>query len=273
MNYKGKKVALTGVGGFIGGRLYKRLEELGAYINVLTGDVRDRETFDGPTGLDYEYDYLFLFGAPSSQILFKRQPLYAAETTIGGFINAAKACKQYGIKLIYPSTGLLSQERYNEYALAKKICEDIARGENLDAIGLRLFAAYGPGEGHKRDYASVPYLFARDMMAFGKEPIVYGDGEQTRDFIFIDDAVEAILHIADEAVEPIIDVGSGQAVRFNTIIEELNGLLPGAPDAIYIDRPGNYVEETLADPTIMKKYYVPQTNLSEGLKLTLEDFK
>ena len=268
MDYKGKKVALTGVQGFIGYSLFKRLEDLGAYVNIITGDVRQPESFNG---LDYEYDYLFHFAAPSSQILFKRQPLYAAEVTIKGFINAAKAAKRDGIKLIYPSTGLLSQERFNEYAMCKKICEDIHLGENLDATGIRIFATYGPGESHKRDFASVPYLFARDM-ANQKAPVIFGDGEQVRDFIYIDDVVESILHISEEANEPIIDVGSGEATKFNDIIKELKVITTG-PDAVYVEKPGGYVTETLANPETLHKYYVPRVNFAEGIARTVKSIK
>jgi UDP-glucose 4-epimerase len=284
MNYQNKKVALTGVTGFIGGQLYKRLNEAGAYVNVLGGDVRDRRTFDE---IDYEYDYIFHFAAPSSEVLFKRQASYAAETTIGGFLNAARASKRSGAKLIYPSTGLLSMANGledknkeglvstiqaldgNHYARTKKICEDVHLGENLDAIGIRLFAAYGPQESHKRDYASVPFLFARDMQQ-GRGPVIWGDGEQRRDLIYIDDAVEGILELADQASEPIIDLGSGSPVSFNQVLAELKNafdLHSGAnvPDPQYTNRPAAYVDETAADPTTMKKYFTPEFDLQRGM--------
>lgn len=284
MNYQGKRVALTGVTGFIGSQLFKRLNDEGAYVNVLTGDVRDASTFEE---IDYQFDYIFHFADPSSEIMFKRQALYCAEVTIEGFLNAAKASKRSGAKLIYPSTGLLSMannpERKdlpalvstvhalagNHYARTKKICEDIHLGENLDAIGIRLFAAYGPQEAHKRDYASVPFLFARDMQQ-GRGPVIWGDGEQRRDLIYIDDAVEGILELADQASEPIIDLGSGDPVSFNQVIDALTGAfgtMSGAnvPEPQYTNRPAAYVDETSADPTIMKKYFTPGFDLQRGI--------
>lgn len=260
MDYKGKKIAITGAYGFIGHALQKRLHFEGAYVQILTGDVRDPMTF---AELSYEYDYLFHFGAPSSQVLFKNDPQYCIETTLKGFMNASEVCKKFGIKLIYPSTGLLSMGEANEYARCKKICEEYA--QNQDSIGIRIFATYGPGEGHKRDYASVPYLFARDMVR-GYDPVVFGNGEQKRDFMYINDVIESILHIAEEANEKVIDVGSGEAHSFNDIIKAISKELGKPFEPQYIEKPGNYVDETLANPQALHKYYSPKTSFDRGIK-------
>jgi len=270
MNYKNKRIAITGSTGFLGRALYSALAEAGADIYRINGDIRDPETF---AILDHSFDYLFHFADPSSQILFRRQAFYAAETTIVGFLNAAKACQRNGIKLIYPSTGLLSQDRENEYARCKKVCEDIHQYSGLDAIAIRIFATYGPGEGHKRDYASVPYLFVRDWMG-GHRSIVFGDGNQTRDFIFIDDVIKGILTIAETYNGQVIDLGSGEGHRFNEIFEILERETGNKFDAIYVDKPGGYVEETLADRTEMEKLgIVPLVTFEQGIKRIIEEFK
>jgi nucleoside-diphosphate-sugar epimerase len=279
MNYRGKKVAITGVTGFIGGTLYQALtpgfrdqtvanafgpgSNKPAVVDILEGDIRDRRTF---AKLDHTYDYLFHFAAPSSQILFARDKEYCANVTLSGFINAARACKQNGIKLIYPSTGLLSSPNEpNEYAKCKLICEQYADVMNIDSLGIRIFATYGPGEGHKRDYASVPYLFARDMVA-GRPPVLFGDGEQVRDFIYIEDAVQAILHLAEECPDKVVDVGSGLPISFNHIIAEINAIndLPEIKP-LYGNTPKGYVNETAADPTKMAQYYRPQVTFAQGI--------
>lgn len=270
MNYKNKRVGITGHTGFLGRALYSALAQAGADIYKIDGDIRDPETF---ATLDHSFDYLFHFADPSSQILFRRQAFYAAETTLIGFMNAAKACQKNGIKLIYPSTGLLSQETENEYARCKKVCEDIHVHSGIDAIAIRIFATYGPGEGHKRDYASVPYLFVRDWMG-GHRSVVFGDGNQTRDFIYIDDVIAGIMTIAETYNGQVIDLGSGIANRFNDIFEILKKETGQNFDAIYVDKPGGYVQETLADPSEAAKLgIVPLVTFEQGIKNIIEEFQ
>jgi nucleoside-diphosphate-sugar epimerase len=261
VNYHDKKIAITGWSGFIGRQVEKALKDEGAEVIRLAGDIREGYTFKE---LDHTFDYLFHFAAPSSQVLFKRKPAYCIETTLRGAMNAAKTCAKFGIRFIYPSTGLLSSDRYNEYAMCKKIIEDFVRGLGGDALGLRIFATYGPGEGHKADYASVPYLFARELIE-GRAPVIFGDGEQVRDFIYIEDVVQAILHAAEECHDPILDIGSGVQTSFNSIIKELNLIVPNPRAATFVEAPGGYVKETAADPTRLHDFYQPRVTFAEGL--------
>ena len=285
MNYQGKKIAITGVTGFLGRALADKLELLakpkddnsfavpGQYkwITVLEGDIRDPKTFKK---LDHTFDYLFHFAAPSSQVLFKRKAAYCIESTVKGLMNAADACHKHGIRLVYPSTGLLSQGKISEYALCKLLSEQYVDGLGMDALGVRIFATYGPGEGHKADYASVPYLFARDIVD-GRAPVIFGDGEQVRDFIFVDDVVEAVVRLAEECHDPVIDVGSGLPVSFNTLVRLINeevfrGNEKDSIEPKYQDAPAGYVKETGADPTKMAQYWQPKFDLQAGIKRIVE---
>jgi UDP-glucose 4-epimerase len=265
MDYRGKKIAITGWRGFIGSHLVKALRDR-------VGDkgyVRDPQTF---ARLNHSYDYLFHFGAPSSQVLFKRNPAYCIEATMLGIINAGQAARDNGIRLVYPSTGLLSSDRYNEYAMGKKMSEDYVKGLNIDAVGIRIFATYGPGEGHKRDYASVPYLFARDHFE-EITPLVFGNGEQTRDLIYIDDTIGGILNIAERASEDIVDLGNGQATSFNNILDMCTKVSGANLPRQYIGKPSGYVDDTLADTSVLHKYYVPHVSLREGIEGIFKDLK
>jgi UDP-glucose 4-epimerase len=266
MNYKDKKVAVSGHDGFLGRELTNKLVELGANVYSIVGDIRDPETFKA---LDYTYDYVFHFAAPSSQVLFKRQPDYAIETTIKGFLNVAKKCREEGIKLIYPSTGVLSQGGTNEYSRCKQLCEDYHRGSGLDALAVRIFATYGEQEYRKRDFASVPYLFARDIVN-GKSPVVFGDGSQVRDFVYITDVINAITILAEECNDPVIDIGSGESVSFNTIIDSINNLVTEPVKPTYVNKPANYVQETSANVNRLHDFYIPQTNLETGIRAIID---
>lgn len=288
MNYRGKIVGITGYDGFIGKELVKSLEDAGAQVIALIGDVRNPITF---SVVDHTFDYLFHFADPSSEVLFKRQQMYAADVTINGFINAVKACRDNGVKLIYPSTGLLSMTKEakdkslkdaigvinaldgNHYARCKKLCEDIHLTERIDALGIRIFATYGPGEAHKRDFASVPYLFIRDMIA-GRQPVIFGNGNQRRDFIYIDDVVEAILVLAEECNDPIIDLATGATHSFNQLVEVINECLfankaDNYIEPVYYDKPVGYVEDTTADASRLFDFYNIKTTFAQGIERTI----
>lgn len=258
MNFTNKKVAITGASGFVGKALAEELEAKGAIVYALPGDVREAMTF---ARLDHTYDYLFHMGAPSSQVLFKQSPSYCIDVTIKGFMRAVEAAEKNGIRLIYPSTGLLSSGRFNEYAMCKKICEDFVAGKDVDATGVRIFATYGPSEGHKRYYASVPYIFARDLLN-NKSPQVFGDGTQKRDFIYIEDTVQGLLTIAEEATERIVDLGSGKSETFNEVIRLAQHAAGNYANPDFIGSPAGYVEETHAEPN---KYYQPKITLEQGI--------
>jgi UDP-glucose 4-epimerase len=268
MNYKGKKVIVTGYDGFIGSALVKSLADLGADVLAYGKDIRGYQDIEQE--VNYTIDYMFHFAGPSSQVLFNRNPEYCADVTINGFLNVARACRKNGTKLIYPSTGVLSQGPVNEYARCKKILEDIHLGSGLDALGLRIFAGYGPGEGHKRDYASVPYLFTQDFIQ-ERQPIVFGTGRQTRDFIYIDDLVRAIMVLAEEATEPIIDVGSGKKTSFNGILDLIAAVTKKMIQPIYVKAPENYVHETFANTSLLSKYNcLPATTIAGGISNIIE---
>lgn len=268
MDYRNKVCLVTGASGFIGSALATKLEHLGAIVLRFDGDVRSFDYWREYCG--HELDYIFHFGSPSSQVLFKRNIEYCIEATIQGFMNAVKLAKLCNAKLIYPSTGLVAQDRYNEYARCKKVLEDIHLNSGIYALGLRIYAGFGEGEAHKADYASPIYIFARDMMNC-KRPVIWGDGKQKRDFIYIDDLTNYIVRMAEEHDEPIAEIGSGQAVSFNEVIKLINRNLEVKIKPKYIKKPANYYDETLCDTTkLFEKYGRPHFSLEEGIQQCLK---
>lgn len=264
MDYKNKHCLVTGSTGFIGSKIVKMLEEEGAIVQKYVSDIRDKENFSKV--INYTTDYVFHFGTPSSEILFKRNNRYCVDVTINSFLILLDLCLKNNVKLIYPSTGLLSQNRYNEYARCKKILEDIHFNSIIDALALRIYAGYGDNEGHKRDYASPVFLFAKDMIN-DKRPILFGNGEQTRDFIFVDDMVKDILILAEECNEKSVEIGSGKSYSFNEIVKIINRITNKNIKPRYVEKPKEYYDNTNCDTTILYKYCpLAQISLEEGIR-------
>lgn len=304
-SYHGKNCIVTGGSGFIGQNIVKALVDDGAnvwiidnfsynaqrdnvnrYANIIYGDVREGVYKKLP---DIDYDYFFHFAGPSSIILFNRQPRECLDITITGFINAIKFCEERNIRLVYPSSGSvyagtpcpqpetskLDINSINAYARAKLVLEYIqkAYSKNCDALAVRIFAGYGPSEMHKGDFASVVYMFCQQMVN-GEIPVIFGDGKQKRDFIFIDDVINIILTLTQYAKEPVVNVGSGTNISFNDIVDIINEILETDIRARHIEKPNIYLEETLAETSLMKIYYGSMmTPIKEGITRIIDDLK
>jgi UDP-glucose 4-epimerase len=246
----GAESILTGSTGFIGKNLFKSL-----CCDVFNDDIRYFDT-------EKRYHYVFHFGSPSSQVLFKRNTSYCIDTTINGFLRVVSYCKRTGAKLIYPSTGHISYN--NEYAKCKSLCESIAQNSGIESLGIRIFAGYGPGEEHKRDFKSPVGLFLDDII-HDRQPIIYGDGNQRRDFVYIDDIAENIIEMAETRVG-IAEIGTGVSHSFNEVVEIINKVTGKNIKPIYADKPQNYVEETLCKNPIKTP-----TSLEEGIEKYYEN--
>ena len=301
IEYNNKNCIVTGGSGFIGQQLVNKLISLGANVYVIDdfsfgatkssvnpkavvviGDVRDPMVFkDLP---NKKYDFFFHFAAPSSIVIFKDDLVNSIDITVNGFINALKFCGDNKVRLIYPSTGSvysgtkppqseavkIELSSLNSYARTKLYLEFIHKSlRELDAIGLRIFAGYGPQEKHKGKFASVVYLFCKDMIR-GESPVIFGDGSQVRDFIYIDDVVHSIVVLAQNCKEPIVNIGSGVSTSFNDIIEIVNKKINTNIAPTYVDKPGMYLEKTQADISILSKYYEPEYSIEHGISKIIE---
>jgi len=119
---------------------------------------------------------------------------------------------------------------------------------------LRIFAGYGPGEDHKGYYASPITLFLK-AIANNERPTIFGDGSQTRDFVYIDDIMKAMIKAVENPFAGTVNVGSGVLHSFNDVASILNRKLDKRIEPTYVPKPHNYLERTLADVTRMKTVY------------------
>ena len=239
------RATITGISGFLGSALNKRLISMGW------------KTY--PT-LRPDVDYVFLFGSPSSDHWYKYAKNYCIKETVENFINAAEFCEFNNIKLIYPSSATI-YEGNTIYARSKRVLEALAPmfGKTL---GLRIFAGYGVGEEHKKEYASTIYLFIKEMKQ-GRRPVIWGDGEQTRDWIYIDDIIDNIIRFLDK--EGTVDIGTGVNYSMNQVVDTINKVLHTRLEPEHIEKPKFYVENTICKNPCERKF-----SLEEGIKKIVE---
>jgi UDP-glucose 4-epimerase len=295
MKWSNAKVLVTGGAGFIGSSIAKKLLEGNADVVVLDNfaegprnnvpkgceiveaDIRDEESLSKLMDIDY----VFHFGAPSSIILFNKNPSACVNVTVCGFVNLLEWAHKVGVKkVVFPSSGSVygstsppqSEDAVvqpmNLYGVAKFTCENIARlyGSLVQTAGLRIFAGYGPGEEHKGSFASPVALFL-GAIAKGEKPVVYGDGSQSRDFVYIDDVVEAAMKAAESNFTGVVNVGSGKSHSFNAVIGLINEVLCKNIEPLYVNKPAKYLERTLADTRKMFELLnIRPLDLKEGIQ-------
>lgn len=302
MDWNGKKVLVTGPSGFIGSNLTrellkrnaevyaidnfsyidedksKRKNDFFSKIKLIIGNV----TEDAPwLKVPEDIEYIFHFAAPSSITNYKREPERCYKETVFGFWKALEFAKNHKNvkKVVYPSTGSLyagnefplNEQIYpkprNLYAAAKMACEGLAcsYSDFVKSIGLRIFAGYGPGEEWKKDFGSIVFLFLNDLM-HGEKPVIWGDGKQTRDFVYIGDVVEGIVRAAEVDYIGRINIGTGVETSFNDMVDIMKRELGIEQETEHIPKEANYVENLKADTTLMKEVLrIEPMSLSEGI--------
>ena len=278
---KNKKILITGIYGFLGKHLAiklhdnneiiginlpnksKNLQKELDNITIIEGDVSENNTLEK---INSDIDLILHFGSPTSVILFKQDPTRHFNNTVNGMKNILEFAKKNSIKkLIYPSSASVYAKNSlphteniipkpsNPYGSAKVECENLAHSYNdtVNSIGLRIFAVYGPGEETKQNLSSVINLFLGDVKN-SRKPVIFGDGTQTRDFIYVDDAISAIINSTELPQQGIINVGSGIPTSFNQVIEKIGNIVEKKINPVYIKKESNYVEKLQADTKLME---------------------
>ncbi len=134
-------------------------------------------------------------------------------------------------------------------------------------VGLRYFNVYGAGEAHKGKFASMIHQLAK-LMRSGKRPRIFADGEQKRDFVYIDDVVQVNLAAMNAKSSGVYNVGSGAAASFNEVIRQLNRVLKTDLRPEYFENPYSFFQTwTEADLTHARAglNYAPRYDLSRGI--------
>jgi UDP-glucose 4-epimerase len=139
----------------------------------------------------------------------------------------------------------------------------------VESIGLRFFSVYGPKEECKKNYANLVSQFIWAMNK-NEQPVIFGDGSQKRDFIYVRDVVHAcLLSMTSKTECDVFNVGTGRCYTLNELVDLLNRLLNISIEPKYVENPiKNYVQNTLADTTKANEElgFVAEYTLEEGIK-------
>jgi UDP-glucose 4-epimerase len=305
------KVIVTGGAGFIGSNLAEELARQGhqvviiddlstgnpdniqsvlqsGQVDFIEGSITDlplmQEAF---SGADYVFHQAALPSVPRSI----KEPEITNMVNITGMLNILIAARDNAVKkVVYassssvygdtpalPKTEDMPPNPLSPYAVTKLTgeyyCQVFTRIYGLKTVCLRYFNVYGPRQDFNSAYAAVIPLFIYAVLA-GKSPVIFGDGEQTRDFTYVKDVVEANIRAAESQVTGIFNLGNSQRVTINELtnliikIAKKNNIKP-----VYKDpRPGDIVH-SLADTTRARAFgYNPRYDLEQGLKETIAFF-
>ena len=302
------RVLVTGGAGFIGSTLVRRLIREGARVTVLddlfTGRVENLPSSDvdfvqgsvcdAPLvdRLVASADVVF-HAAARNIVVSTRNPREDFETNIGGTLNvllAARAASGSVKKVLYTSsTSVYGNPRYlpiNEddhlslltpYAVSKlggeNYCTAFFESYGVPTTAVRYSNVYGPGQDPLNPYCGVVAKFIDSLFA-GRAPVVHGDGNQTRDFTYIDDAVEATVMAAqsDRALGEVFNVGTGVETRVNELASTLAKIVgvdvaPEHTNRRDIDNIRRRVVNI--EKTRRTLRWVPNTTLEHGLRETV----
>ena len=307
-------VLVTGGAGFIGSNLTEALLQRGHFVRVLDdfstgkrenlifdkkfpsleiveGDIREFSTCQKAVkGIEYVFHQAAL---PSVQRSIE-DPETSNAVNVGGTLNILLAAKETGVKrVIYASSSSvygdtpalpkheeMPSNPLSPYALQKYIGEQYCRLfyqlYGLDTISLRYFNIFGPKQDPNSLYSAVIPKFI-DALLQGRPPIIFGDGEQSRDFTYIENVVQANLlamsaeHLHGEA----INIARGKRISLNQLLNVLKEILGSKLSPIYQEPRKGDVKHSLADICKGKEIlnYEPTVGIEIGLEKTVDFFQ
>jgi UDP-glucose 4-epimerase len=305
---------ITGIGGFIGSSLAEELLSRGEQVrgvdNFSTGrrgnlaqilnqiDFREADILDldamksACAGVDYILHQAAIPSVPKSVL----DPIASNRANVDGTVNVLVAARDAKVKrVIYaasssaygdtptlPKHERMTPDPISPYAVAKLASEhymaSFYRCYGLETVALRYFNIFGPRQDPSSPYSGVLAKFITLMLS-GKQPTVFGDGEQSRDFTYIDNAVDANL-LACQAPAPqvagkMFNVATGRRITLNDTFKLLQQLTSYSGSAIYGAERGGDIKHSLADISSAEEHlgYKPKVTFEDGLRRTVDWYR
>jgi nucleoside-diphosphate-sugar epimerase len=305
---------ITGIAGFIGSSLAQELLQRGEQVrgvdNFSTGkrenlaqvpgqiefreaDVLDLDAMNlACAGVDYVLHQAAIPSVPKSVL----DPIGSNRANVDGTLNVLVAARDARVKrVIYAASSsvygdtptLPKHERMiadpiSPYAVAKQASErymiSFYRCYGLETVSLRYFNIFGPRQDPSSPYSGVLAKFITQMLA-GQRPTIFGDGEQSRDFTYIDNAVEANLLAckvpAQQVAGKVFNVATGRRVTLNETFKFLQTLTSYSGSPIYDAERSGDIKHSLADISAAEEHlgYRPRVSFEEGLRLTVDWYR
>lgn len=266
----------------------KRLSQIRESVQLVTGDLADNSV---AAEVVKDVDYVLHQAAVPSVQRSVVDPVGTHRSNVTATLNLlensrkagvrrfvyAASSSAYGDTEVLPKSEAMPANPLSPYALQKwvgeRYCKLYHELYGLETVSLRYFNVFGPGQDPYSEYSAVIPKFTTKLLA--KEPItVYGDGEQSRDFTYIDNVIQANLLAlsAPNAPGEVCNIGCGRRVSLNQLIQILEELLKVRAQVTYAPAKPGDVRHSLADITKATRVlgYVPETEIEEGLRRTVE---
>lgn len=270
-----------------------RLFESFPQFHFIEGDITDPETCSKACqGIDYVFHQAALGSVPRSI----KDPLATNQANITGFLNMLNAAREQKVRrIVYASSSSVFGDSaalpkveeqlgnpLSPYAVTKRVNElygqVFSRIYKMEIIGLRYFNIFGPRQNPGGPYAAAIPLFMQALMDH-KRPVIFGDGEQSRDFTYVENAVQANIRAmfcpAETATGEVFNIAVGERITVNQLYHYLRETAGSDLQPEYAEeRPGD-VKHSLADisKAVSLLGYKPAVQVREGLSRTFQWFR
>lgn len=270
----------------------ENIEEIGGDVDFIQGSVADEELLNKALeDVELVFHEAAIPSVPRSVEAPRQTHIASVDGTFSLLVAArergvrrvvyAASSSAYGDQPTLPKSEEMRPDPLSPYAVAKLVgeyyCRAFTRVYGLETVSLRYFNVFGPRQDPGSQYSGVVSRFISSLLS-NERPVIYGDGEQSRDFTYIDNVVFANLNAASakEASGKVINVANGQRITLNQLLAELKDLT-GKQDvtAEYLEPRVGDVRHSLADITMARELlgYESKVDLREGLQRTIDWWK
>jgi UDP-glucose 4-epimerase len=300
-----RRAVVTGGAGFIGSHITERLVERGWHVVVIddlsTGKIENIQRLISNRKIDFvegsiadiqllktkfsDIEYIFHQAAYISVAGSIANPILSHEINVSGTLNVLVAARENRVKkVIFASSSAIygdSSAIYKKedlvpnpkspYAVnklaAEYYCRVFEHVYNLPTICLRYFNVYGPRQNSDSEYSAVIPKFINSIET-GKSYVIYGDGNQTRDFVFVKDVADANIFLAESEATGIFNVGTSKSISINHLSQTLLTLMNRDDiKPIYEKERSGDIRNSLADISKIREMgYLPKYKLQDGLR-------